>query len=291
MHFDYLHTLNPGHGPRWHGGWKKGMIERNRRIYDFELVYFSEGNGRVITERETFFCSRGSVVIIPPNRIHCTIADSAVERWCIHFDWKNDCSAHGRKEMIFVFEDSRNAFQPSLCASVPEELPITFPFFAEKVSPEMLPLLREFFTFYPDSLASELKYQSMFLRILSMALGHKKTTERKTVRGGSRSFFMAKNYIDSCYADPSMDLSAIAKKVPVTANHLEKLFRKELGMSVNKYILHRRLAQASLLLTSSGRTVREAAFAAGFNSPNYFTRIFRKTLGVTPTAYIASNLP
>lgn len=291
MHFDYLQTLNPGHGPRWHGSWKKGMIERNRRIYDFELVYFSGGTGRVVTEQETFFCSRGSVVIIPPNRIHCTIADSAVERWCIHFDWKKDCPAHDRKEMIFVFEDSRNPFQPSLCASVPEELPVSFPFFAEKVSPEILPLLREFFTFYPDSLPGELKYQSLFLRILSLALDRKKTVERKAVKGRSRSFFMAKNFIDSRYADPELDLSAIAETVPVTANHLEKLFRKELGMSINKYLLHRRLAQASLLLTSSGMTVREAAFASGFNSPNYFTRIFRKTHGITPTAYIAAHLP
>ncbi|OQA88671.1 MAG: Arabinose operon regulatory protein [Lentisphaerae bacterium ADurb.Bin242] len=291
MHFDYLPLLNPGHGPRWHGLWKKGMIERNRRIYDFELVYFSGGNGRVITEQETFFCSRGSVIILPPNRIHCTIADSAVERWCIHFDWKNDCPAHGRKDTIYVFEDSRNAFQPSLCASVPEELPVSFPYFTEKVSPEMLPLLREFFTFYPDSLASELKYQSMLLRILSLALGNKKTAERKRSGGGNRYFFMAKNFIDSCYPDPDLNLSAIAEKVPVTPNHLEKLFRKELGMSVNKYILHRRLAQATHLLISSGMTVRETAFASGFNSPNYFTRIFRKTLGVTPTAYIAANLP
>ena len=102
---------------------------------------------------------------------------------------------------------------------------------------------------------------------------------------------MAKNFIDSRYADPELDLSAIAETVPVTANHLEKLFRKELGMSINKYLLHRRLAQASLLLTSSGMTVREAAFASGFNSPNYFTRIFRKTHGITPTAYIAAHLP
>lgn len=38
-----------GGGPVWHSTWPPGRVEPNRRIYDYELVYFANGSGRIIT--------------------------------------------------------------------------------------------------------------------------------------------------------------------------------------------------------------------------------------------------
>ncbi|UKI31786.1 MAG: helix-turn-helix transcriptional regulator [Lentisphaeria bacterium] len=65
-------------------------------------------------------------------------------------------------------------------------------------------------------------------------------------------------------------------------NHLTKLFRRELGMSVRDYLHQRRLEYAEKLLTSESLSIGEIALAAGFTDPNYFIRFFRRRKGVSP---------
>ena len=112
-------SLNITPGTVYHGSWVSGQVERNRRIYDYEFVCFSGGNGRLITSDTTYYCRAGTVIIVPPRTVHCTIADSAVERWCIHFDWYGNCRAHREKERIWVFLDEEESFEPELAAAPP----------------------------------------------------------------------------------------------------------------------------------------------------------------------------
>ncbi len=273
----------------YHGSWVAGRVERNRRIYDYEFVFFSNGSGRVITEDTTYCCRRGSVIIIPPGRVHCTIADSAVERWCIHFDWFGTCRAQREKERIWVFLDSDEVFDKSLMAeNLPTHFDMQFPFQNDlpgKGSLEMLNLLESFFTLSPDSLPDRLRKQGIFLEILALALGRTHGNAEAINERLNPRFFQAKSIMDSSFAKPHFGLARLAERLRITPNHLTKLFRQKLGMSAVDYLQNLRLQLAAELLRENSLNIQEIAQKTGFADANYFARIFRRRHGCTPSTF------
>ena len=80
-------------------------------------------------------------------------------------------------------------------------------------------------------------------------------------------------------------LADCAKTVYLTPNYLGELFRDATGQSYRQYLQGLRFAYAVDLLASSAASVEEIARVSGFSSPSYFTALFRKHFGKTPTEY------
>jgi len=68
-----------------------------------------------------------------------------------------------------------------------------------------------------------------------------------------------------------------------------RLFVNELGISPLNFIQEQRVARAKHLLASTDLAVKEVCFDSGFSDPNYFTRVFKMTTGVSPQRYRTSN--
>ena len=267
-------------GNFWHGVWQNHRIEPNRRLYDFELVWFASGTGRVIIENEVCECLPGSVIIIPPGVLHCTVADSAVERWCIHFDWFGDCRFHKdppEKESYFVYEEPfQNRFVPEYAAKYPDIPGVSFPHYCRTVPGEVYQYIREFFAVCKSDRMSALGF---FLLALSGIL---KAGTQQTV--SADILFRAKSLIDQTFYDPNLSAGRVAKNNNITVNYLNRLFRENLGVTTTEYILSRRLEYAESLLADTDKTIKEISGECGFNDHNYFSRIFRMKKGVTPGA-------
>ena len=72
----------------WAGWWPKEYVEKDRYLYDHELVVFTSGKSQVVVGEQSFTCTKGDALIIPPGVRHWTRAfDERVERYCFHFDW------------------------------------------------------------------------------------------------------------------------------------------------------------------------------------------------------------
>lgn len=67
-------------------------------------------------------------------------------------------------------------------------------------------------------------------------------------------------------------------------------FNKETGKSIRDYINELRIDDAKKLLTDSSLSVTEIAFLIGFDSPNYFSQIFKKQMGMSPLKYRKEKL-
>ncbi len=81
----------------------------------------------------------------------------------------------------------------------------------------------------------------------------------------------------------------IAEKVGVSPNHLIRQFSKSVGVSPGRYLKLRRLECAKELLTQSGISVSTASELSGFSDPNYFSKVFRKENGISPSEYAAAH--
>lgn len=92
------------------------------------------------------------------------------------------------------------------------------------------------------------------------------------------------DYIDFHYME-EIGMSALAEKCSVSGSYLSALFSKELGMTLTGYILQARINRALVLLNTSTSSIQEIAASCGFSDPNYFTRVFKKTKGISPRQY------
>ena len=79
-------------------------------------------------------------------------------------------------------------------------------------------------------------------------------------------------------------VAEIARDCHVSASYLKNIFRKYAGLGVHRYFLKTKIIRASRML-KEGRTVAETAAALAFSSPNYFSVVYKREAGVTPTEY------
>ena len=67
------------------------------------------------------------------------------------------------------------------------------------------------------------------------------------------------------------------------------MFKRAYGVSVNDYINQYRVSQAKALMDETDMKVYEIAFHVGFNDQHYFSKIFKRYQGVSPTEYRAQG--
>lgn len=82
-----------------------------------------------------------------------------------------------------------------------------------------------------------------------------------------------------------LTLSAHAAALGVNASYLSALFRRETGQTLSDYVARARVEQAVFLLNTTRMPVHAIAQHCGVQDVNYFTRLFRRIMGKTPTAY------
>jgi AraC family transcriptional regulator len=85
--------------------------------------------------------------------------------------------------------------------------------------------------------------------------------------------------------DEDLSLARLAAVAGVSASHFKTLFRRSTGQSVHRYVIERRVERAKALL-ASGMPGSRAALEAGFAHQSHMARWMRRTLGVTPSAFI-----
>ncbi|MDU4694348.1 MAG: AraC family transcriptional regulator [Paenibacillus sp.] len=83
----------------------------------------------------------------------------------------------------------------------------------------------------------------------------------------------------------SLTLSQLAKQVGLSKQHLVYLFNREAGLPPIEYFLRLKMQRAGQLLDLTGLSVKEIAGAVGLSDPYYFSRLFKKIMGYSPTEY------
>ncbi|SMP24618.1 AraC family transcriptional regulator [Chryseobacterium profundimaris] len=106
--------------------------------------------------------------------------------------------------------------------------------------------------------------------------------EKNIVKNKSRISF-AVDYIRK-NLHQKLSIESIAKLAYVSKSNFFRMFKDELGTSPNEFILHERISRAKELLKSRN-SIKETAFQTGFSDTNYFTRVFKQLVGMTPKSY------
>jgi len=85
-------------------------------------------------------------------------------------------------------------------------------------------------------------------------------------------------------------LAELSGLVHMSPYHFARLFKRSTGVSPHRFLVRRRIEQASALLAAQTLSIAEIARSVGFRTPSHFTTTFRRVTGITPSVYRCSTL-
>ena len=95
----------------------------------------------------------------------------------------------------------------------------------------------------------------------------------------------AVDFIDSHYMDEEISLNTVANVANVSSNHFSALFSQNMGQTFIEYLTTLRMNKAKELLRCTGMRSSEIAGEIGYKDVHYFSYLFKKTQGMTPSDY------
>jgi two-component system response regulator YesN len=117
-----------------------------------------------------------------------------------------------------------------------------------------------------------------WLRKATRLTGEERSRKMGSVLG------QVKQYLQEHYAT-DVTLEEVAEKFAISPYYLSKLFSQQCGITFIDYLTDLRMEEAKRLLTETQKGLKEIASEVGYANPNYFSRVFKKKTGVTPSEY------
>ncbi|KOP67167.1 AraC family transcriptional regulator [Bacillus sp. FJAT-18019] len=107
-------------------------------------------------------------------------------------------------------------------------------------------------------------------------------------RSGKTSLVEIKEYIDSHYQE-ALTIGQLAGMANICPKYFVDLFKKTFGQTTIDYLTHVRMNHAKRYLTESDDRLRDIAQKVGYKDEFYFSRIFKKKVGMSPSEYVRNS--
>jgi AraC-like DNA-binding protein len=87
-----------------------------------------------------------------------------------------------------------------------------------------------------------------------------------------------------------LEVQTLADLAGLSRAHFTRVFAHSEGVSPAEFVLNERMRRAAGLLVSSGTTVKQISHDCGFDDPNYFAKVFRRSYGASPTEFRTTGM-
>jgi AraC-like DNA-binding protein len=263
--------------PKW--------VEPLRVIYDHELVLIGRGTFRTEIDGREYLCPENSFIIIPPGQWEATWNIGAVtgrRSWC-HFDWAYVdgwdslplMTYHPAKPRRSLFRKAPDFVPRRILQGTIHRPDLAFDLFERLFQRQNL-----------GDRHDQLLSRSLLLELLIHLLNpraEKRLAKRVTLHLADRVRKQLKNAVES--GSPIPSIRAMLEKSRYSYAHLCRLFHAQYGITPLKYVHTLRIDRAKLLLRDTSFGISEIVYRVGFNDPVYFSQLFRRITGSSPSRY------
>jgi len=263
-----VHPLTRGCYPLAMGFYPAAAGHRmQRREHDDNLlIYCVEGGGRLAVGRSRYRVTPGDVVMLPRGVVHGYRADTA-NPWSIF--WVHFA---GDDADAFIAHLGYRPERPVLPVGLLPALNVSFQ-----------NLLAVQHTGYSSrafiDAANQLRH---LLTQLAIAAHQHQASRPRALDLTSLQQFMQERI------DQTLGLDTLAAAANLSRFHFATQYKRLTGYSPMKHFLHMKMEHACTLLDRTALSIKAIAAAVGYTDALYFSRQFRRTLGLSPRAYRAS---
>ncbi|MGV3765679.1 MAG: helix-turn-helix domain-containing protein [Chitinophagaceae bacterium] len=260
-----IYITDIGYYPKAHHHY----AERPSGINQHIIIYCVEGTGWIRINRKKMDISPGQFVAIPANTPHAYGAQET-DPWTIYWiHFKGEISAY---VIDLITRNARN-YIPHL-----------------SFNENRIRLFQEICTNLEKGYSADnLRYVNMiFYHFLSSLLYEEKynpVPEHHHKDGVARTIEMMQEQLDR-----NISLQEFAAFANLSVSHFSTIFRERTGFSPVEYFNHLKIQHACQLLLFTGMQVKEVAGAVGMQDQYYFSRVFSRLMGISPTDYKKRNL-
>ena len=100
----------------------------------------------------------------------------------------------------------------------------------------------------------------------------------------------AEEYVKEHFADQDLSVDEVCRKLNVSAAYFSTIFKKETGKTFVRYLTDYRMEKAVNMLMTGNEKTYVIAEKVGYAEPNYFSYVFKKQFGMSPSKYKAERL-
>lgn len=232
---------------------RQRIIHRPLGIEDYMILYTVKGKGICFIEGDTYELEQGMLIYFPPDTPHeYRIGGCEWETLYITF---NGVGMHG-----FLPD------HPTVC-KIPER--ISFKKRHEDI---------HYYKGQPHL------YQRLSLELYSLLIDLCECMDAPTPAAEKQNHKLTL-LMHQLSENNNVQLCKLADNMGITEEHLCRIFKKYTGYRPLEYANLLKIQKAKHLLKSTDMTINEISSAAGFESHSYFTLLFKKYVGSTPTQY------
>lgn len=235
----------------------------------FEVCYILQGDGFYIENGIEYELLPGTIFVSTPEKYHSIINKPGLYIAYIAFDIVNEETTDEFIELANGVRSTNKIVR----------------YFMDETSTALLwkSVLYQADTAFCNK--DVLKSQCHALIINIIDLFNEKSVSKsgkETIKSKDYSYLSkAKLFIQDNLMQP-LQLTDLADYLHISSRHLTRLFKSEAGMPFNHYLQKQRIYLAAELLSTTDIPIKDIAYQAGFNTVQYFTKVFTRYMGSTP---------
>ncbi len=246
----------------------------------WEIVYVDKGNVRITSEKDTFYLKEGEMYFHQPNEFHSIGGDNktASNVFILSFACNSKNMDFFKKRKIQIFPDY-NYYINKIINISKETYKMSISQDSQNVE------LREDYRYGgPQLIRSFLEL--MFIMILR--------NHNATVKNSDFSYIHVadSNYVyntiklleENIYG--KITVEEICKKLNLSRVYISRIFKEKTGTTINEYYRHLKINEAKKLLSTHIYSVSQVSDMLCFNTPRYFSKVFKSIAGILPKEYI-----
>ncbi len=260
-----------------HDGMDIGF-QRSPHSHDFlEILYITRGDNIIEIGNIKYPVERGDIVVYNRGKVHNeNIANGICFRYC--------CAGTG----IFVPGLEKDCLIPdNICPVIHTN--------------EYSSIIQDIFSAIFESSINKIPRANEISNFLYSALlnyiimlgndGKHASSSLPVAKHLSKSELLAeriKEYVDE-KGTKNFSVSDISFKFNVSDSYLARIFKKAYGCTLSTYVIRRQMGEAQSLLLTTNMSMNEIAKRLGYENQSYFSKIFLKTVGLSPLRYRKVN--
>lgn len=238
-------------------------VERPHGTSQHILIACISGKGSCVLDGREWQIEPGNLLFLPPREYHIYGANSQTP-WTIfwiHF--------RGLRAQDYLTSLGVSSHKPVISVDDPS---ILFESFEDT--------FRHVTHGFSETALTGLS--TAFMRLIGLVKVHQRAAGSRSRRTENRLLKVLASMRDDLAH--TWTLEELARSANLSVPHFTELCRRQTGMAPLGLLIRLRLQKAMDLLQQGGYNVAEAALAVGYDDPFYFSRLFKKHMGVTPSA-------